>query len=96
VRELKSLKRDFPPAEIDARPLADTTPGSTLLEETAETFTTIHEPDFFPQPLAKPTTSRPRNIFETNPFEPYTPPAYHGPDPRDTPSSPPNPLPKAA
>jgi hypothetical protein len=100
VRELKSLKRDFPPAEIDARPVPDTHPEAIDIEETAETFSTIREPDFFPKPLGKSNTSPSRNIFETNPLDPYTPPAHYASDPLfnpvPTPHSPPNPLPKAA
>jgi hypothetical protein len=96
VRLLKAYKRDFVPAELQANPVHPDDPSLPLVEETAETFVTIHEPDFFPKPLGKSNTSPSRNPFETNPFEPYTPPAFHTPDPRDNPSSPPNPLPKAA
>jgi hypothetical protein len=96
VRELKSLKRDFPPAEIDSTPLPDSHPGDTVIEETAETFKTIHQPDFFPKPLGKSNTSAPPSIFETNPLAPYTPPAFPSGNEYADPQSPPNPLPKAA
>lgn len=99
VRELKSLKRDFPPADLNARPVPPVHPEAPRLVETPETFTTINQPDFFPKPHAKSTTSKPPNppnIFQTNPLDPYTPPAHYASDPRYDPHSPPNPLPKAA
>jgi hypothetical protein len=84
IRELKALKRDFPPAsELDATPLPDSAPGVAVVEETTETFKTIPESDFFPKPHSKSTTSKPPkppSIFETNPNDPYTPPSQPCPD----------------
>jgi hypothetical protein len=93
VRLLKAYKRDFVPAELQANPVHPDDPSLPLVEETAETFVTIDEPDFLPKPPSKSTTSPFQDFWKTNlappPVQPLNPTLIH-------PQIPPNPNPKAA